>query len=160
MGDSSNETYKKNEIRNLWNDEHNNYSMNESSFMPMIEFGLNSEFSLIDLKKYYGIDIKNDNENIVDYNKLRNYIRINTVIQTRYNGKSNEKVVEWGHCEEFKFTRRGFSKKDFIGLNKRVCADFSNIENDIKLRNSYQNRNDRINMVIRIEQCVNQTTED
>ena len=36
-----------------------------------------------------------------------------------------------------------------------VCSNFSNIKETVKLRNSYLNLDDRVSMIMRIQQCRN-----
>ena len=76
MNAGQNDRISKEHITNLLEEENNNFSLNESAFMPSFELSLLNGATSKELLSSQGIAITKSDSHIVDYQKLRNYLRV------------------------------------------------------------------------------------
>ena len=77
---------------------------------------------------------------------------------TTKNGKTSNVISEFKNCKQEDFHLNGYRNEIPIGIEKLLCPDVEHLKDDYKLRNGYDQRNDRTAISLEIISCNDKFT--
>ena len=78
---------------------------------------------------------------------------------TTKNGKTSNVIREFKNCIKEDFENNGYKHDIAIGASKLLCPDVENLKDEYKLRNGFDQRNDRTAISLEIISCNDKFTE-
>lgn len=78
---------------------------------------------------------------------------------TTKNGKTSNLISEFKNCAKEDFEINGYTSEIAIGVDKLLCPDVEGLKDKYKLRNGYDQRNDRTAISLEIISCNSKFTE-
>lgn len=89
---------------------------------------------------------------MIDYDKLKDYIEILIVERERINGTSHSYAIRFKNCDPNDFLILE-EEKIIKGFTHRLCPDFDQFKDLIKVKGSYSNNIERYSFSIEIHHC-------
>ena len=78
---------------------------------------------------------------------------------TTKNGKTSNIITEFRNCKKEDFENNGYKNDMAIGASNLLCPDVGGLADKYKLRNGYDQRNDRTAISLEIISCNDQFTK-
>lgn len=82
---------------------------------------------------------ENENQLVVDSNKLRNYIELNMVISHKVNGRQKKILIPFINCASDDFSRLP-NKQDIKAIEGRLCPDYKKAKQHARVKGLYGNQ--------------------
>ena len=152
-----NDNYNTQLKSNPLNDAMNQVYINNTSFFPMMEI-VNLNFSP-DLSGLTGeFDIFDTGTSSFNMKKMSEYFEINIAIRERNAKWSRYLNVDFRLCKASDFVKRGVpiqEGKTKEQYEQRLCPNFEKYPELVRIKNIYDNKEDRVSFSMEIYRCKN-----